>query len=82
MIIRNLTVQNNPDDDGIEVQQYCEVTNCIIKNCDDGIVYDTQGHHNTIKNCIISDCRDAGIQIYNHNTIENCISFWKRWRWF
>jgi len=75
MIIRNLTVQNNPDDDGIEVQQYCEVTNCIIKNCDDGIVYDTEGHHNTIQHCIVSDCRGDGIQVYDYNTIKNCITY-------
>ncbi|KYC52854.1 MAG: hypothetical protein AMQ22_00549 [Candidatus Methanofastidiosum methylothiophilum] len=75
LIIRNITVQNNPDDDGIEVEEYCEVTNCIIKNCDDGIVYDTEGHHNTIQNCIVSNCRDDGIQVYDYNTIENCISF-------
>ena len=74
MVVRNLTIQNAYDD-AIEVQNYCEVTNCIIKNCDDGIVYDTEGHHNTIKNCIVSDCRGDGIQVYDYNTIENCISF-------
>jgi hypothetical protein len=75
MIIRNITVQNNPDDDGIEVEEYCEVTNCIIRNCDDGIVYDTKGHHNTIQHCIVSECRDDGIQVYNYNTIKNCITY-------
>ena len=72
MIVRNLTVQNAYDD-AIEVQNYCEVTNCIIYNCDDGIVYDTSGHHNTIRYCTVTDCRDDGIQVYDYNTIENCI---------
>jgi parallel beta-helix repeat protein len=72
MVVRNLNIQN-ANDDGIEVEEYCEVTNCIIKNCNDGIVYDTQGHHNTIRYCTILNCEDDGIQVYDYNTIENCI---------
>lgn len=72
MVVRNLTIIN-ANDDAIEVQNYCEVTNCIIKNCDDGVVYDTQGHHNTIRYCTILNCHSEGIQVYDYNTIENCI---------
>jgi len=81
MIVRNLTIQN-ANDDAIEVQNYCEVTNCIIKNCSDGIVWDTEGSHNTIRYCTVLDCRDNGIELFDdygdiedfvYNTIENCI---------
>jgi len=72
MVVRNLTIIN-AGDDAIEVQNYCEVTNCIIKNCDDGIVWDTEGSHNTIRYCTILDCDDNGIELFDYNTIENCI---------